>query len=425
MPENQNKSKLKKFYNTLEDQPIDPSDPYYYPFLQESDSDPITELATRISFSLSESVNLFSGQRGCGKSTEFRRLKQMLEADDCEVFLLDMREYMNLTTVVEISDFLVSIMIALSDDVEKRYQTAPADRGYLERFTDFLKRDVQLDKVGIKTEAGSLTASLKDDPTFKQLLQKSLQGHTAKIVSEAHKFAQDTVQLIRKISKNEDKKVVLLIDTVEQIRGVGADGSIQVHKSVENLFSGHAASLQIPMLHIVYTIPPYLPALAPGLGRLLGGTLVYTLPSIHVQNNDNTLDSKGLEIMRELIIRRYPHWQDVFSEEQVNNLAIASGGDLRDFFRLLRTALVKATSIPIDNKTIENSLNQLRREMLPIANEDKQWLQKIADNKKANLEAIDKLPNLARFFDTNLVLNYRNGDDWYDVHPLLKKEINE
>ena len=181
MPENQSRSKLKKFYNTLEDQPIDPSNPYYYPFLQESDSDPITELADRISFSVSESVNLFSGQRGSGKSTEFRRLKKVLEADDCEVYLLDMREYMNLTTAVEISDFLVSIMTALSDQVQARHHTAPAERGYLERLVDFLNKDINIDSVVIKTGMSDITASLKDDPTFKQRLQESLQGHIAKI----------------------------------------------------------------------------------------------------------------------------------------------------------------------------------------------------------------------------------------------------
>lgn len=36
---------------------------------------------------------------------------------------------------------------------------------------------------------------------------------------------------------------------------------------------------------------------------------------------------------------------------------------------------------------------------------------------------MDDLPQLARFFDTNLVLNYRNGEDWYDVHPLLADEL--
>jgi energy-coupling factor transporter ATP-binding protein EcfA2 len=426
MSENENTSKLEKFYNTLEDKSIDPTNAYYYPFLEESNSDPIAELASRIKFSVSESVNLFSGQSGSGKSTELKRLKQILQQRGCEVFLLDMKEYMNLNTPVEVSDFLISIMTALSEKIEQRFEKAPAKRGYLERLDDFLKQEVNLDNMGVKIGVGDIKASLKSDPTFKQRLQDSLQGHTAKIVSEAHLFAQEAVSFIRQKTNDNNKKVVLLIDSVEQIKGVGVDNSEKVHKSVANLFSGHADGLKIPMLHIVYTIPPYLTALAPGVGRQLGGAMACTLPSIHVQNKDNSIDKKGLKIMQTLIFKRYPQWKQLFTPDQLDLLAKASGGDLRDFFRLIQTSLVKTgNTLPILDLVIDQAQNHLRREMMPIANDDRQWLREIEANKKANLETIEKLPDLARFFDTKVVLNYRNGDDWYGVHPLLKDEIKE
>ena len=422
--DSESRSKVKKFFNTLEDQPLEPTNPYYLAFLEESDTDPIAELSNRISFSVSESVNLFSGQAGCGKSTEFRRLKRDLEADGCVVFLLNMREYMNLCTTVEISDFLISIMTALSNQVEERFGKAPFHRSYLECLGDFLTAEVNLENMKIKAGSADINASLKGDPIFKQRLQEGLKGHTAKIVKDAHRFCQDTVSFIRKKSKDNDKKVVLLVDSVEQIRGIGIDGSVEVHQSVQNLFLGHVTSLQIPMLHIVYTIPPYLPALVPGLGRQLGGAMLCTLPSIHVKNKDNTIDQMGLDIMQEVITKRYPQWRIFFNPEQINCLAIASGGDLRDFFRLLRAALAKTKTQPVTDAVIEQSLNHLRREMMPIASDDKKWLQDISHNKDVNLETITQQPNLARFFDTKLVLNYRDGDDWYDIHPLLKDEIN-
>ncbi len=337
-----------------------------------------------------------------------------------------MHDYIHLTTPIEINDFLISIMTAFSNQIEQRYSASPGSRGYLERIADFLTKEVILDNTAFKLGSVDIKASLKDDPTFKQRLQQSLKGHTAKMVKDAHVFAQDAVNLIAQKNKDQNKKVVLLVDSVEQIRGVGADGSVTVHRSVENLFSAHAASLQIPMVHIVYTIPPYLTALAPGLGRQLGGAMVCTLPSIHVQKKDNSTDTVGLEIMRELISKRYQYWDQVFTVEQINTLATASGGDLRDFFRLVRAALVKTGNVmPVEDGCITHTLNHLRREMLPIASDDKKWLQKITRNKKTNLETIDDLPDLARFFDTNLVLNYRNGDDWYDVHPLLISEITD
>lgn len=416
---------LNQFFNNLEDKPLEPTDDFYYPFLEDTDDDPIAELDNRIRLSQSQSVNLFTGQRGSGKSTEFRRLKKILNGKGCEVFLLDMQEYMNLTTPVEISDFLIAIMTALSEEVEQRFKQAPHQRAYLEQLGDFFTSEIKLGEI----EISGIKASLKDDPSFKKRLQDGMKGHIARIVKDAHGFAQEVVELIRSEKKDKDKKVVVLVDSVEKLRGVGAEGADAVYKSVENLFSGFASSLQIPMLHIVYTIPPYLTPLAPGLGRQLGANLGCTLPCVHVRTRENGTDDDGLKIMREFVRRRCPQpWEEIFHQTKLDKLAKASGGDLREFFRLIRDSLVKASTkniYPIPDAVIERTLNHARREMLPIAQTDKDWLIKINASKDAELENMADLPALARFFDTKLVLNYRNGDDWYDVHPLLCEEIRK
>ena len=54
---------------------------------------------------------------------------------------------------------------------------------------------------------------------------------------------------------------------------------------------------------------------------------------------------------------------------------------------------------------------------------DMQWLKEIAESKTPKLKNIKNLPQLARFFETCLILNYRNGDDWYDVHPLIRELV--
>ena len=415
---------LNRFSNNLEDHPIEPTDAFYYPFLEMTDDDPIEELAGQIRFSQSQSVSLFTGQIGSGKSTEFRRLQQLLKDNGCEVFLIDMREYMNLTTPVEISDFLISLMAGFSEHVEMRFKKSPHESSYLQRLGKVLTQEVILGDVDV----AGIKASLRDDPDFKQQLQQRLRGHATRIVKDAQNYAQDVVELIRKETNDPNKKVAILVDSVEQLTGVGVEGAIEVYKSVENLFTGHANSLQIPTLHIVYTIPPYLTALAQGLGRRLGNNLVCSLPSVHVQSKDEQADLRGLVVMREIIQRRCAEWRTIFSVDQLDTLAKASGGDVRDFFRLIRNSLIKASfghrgGIPVQDAIIEQSLNKLRREMLPLAEDDRLWLREIADQKQANLKSKDKLPDFARFFDCKLVLNYRNGEDWYDVHPLIRDEV--
>ena len=56
--------------------PLEPTDPYYVPILEATpEKDPILALWKRIDLAESESVNLLTGFRGNGKSTELLRLK--------------------------------------------------------------------------------------------------------------------------------------------------------------------------------------------------------------------------------------------------------------------------------------------------------------------------------------------------------------
>ena len=333
---------LKRFYQSLKDQPLDPTDPYYIPYLEEDPrEDPIAHLRTRIDWSEAASVNLLSGQRGSGKSTGLRRLKKYLEKDGHIVFLCDMRDYLNLTTPVEISDFFMAVMGGLSDEIENLYQVNPGGRGFWERMADFVKKEVKIEEFSVGAEGVELKASLKDDPTFKQKLQSYLRGHVARLVKEAHQFGVEAVDLVRKKYGDPDRKVVLLLDSIEQIRGVGAEAKT-VYDSVENLFSVHADSLRLDLLHVVYTIPPYLIPLAPGLGRYLGGAVVENLPSVHVFNQDGSEDSRGLKILKDIVGKRCPEWERIFSEAQLRRMACATGGDLRDFFRLIKEVLIGA-----------------------------------------------------------------------------------
>lgn len=66
------RQRLKTAYNALEDRPLEPDDPYYVPFREQGDDDPIADLGVAIAFAPSNSVHLVSGQRGNGKSTELR-----------------------------------------------------------------------------------------------------------------------------------------------------------------------------------------------------------------------------------------------------------------------------------------------------------------------------------------------------------------
>lgn len=420
---------LKAFHRTLVDRPLPPGDPFYVGYLEARGPhrDPVERLALHVELADGATVQLLSGQRGTGKSTNLLRLEKKLTELGCTVFYCDMDDYLNLTKPVEVTDFFMSLCGALSEAVHDRYDRDPSDRSYWERLRQFLESEVRVTEASIGLQAAELKVELKDNADFKRRLQEHLRDHAAKLVHQAHAFTDDVVAMVREREGDAGKKVVMLLDSVEHIRGIGAEAP-RVYESVENLFAAHAEQLAPSLLHVVYTIPPYLTPLAPGLGAQYD-VMVQHLASVHVVHRDGSPDAEGLGAMVDVVQRRCGEWEQVFTRRQVERMALATGGDLRDFMRMLRyvigSALLAAADRegPVDDALIADAEHKLRQEMLPIADEDRGWLRRIGETKTAALEVIDELPRLARFLDTSLVLNYHNGDDWYDVHPLLRDEI--
>jgi hypothetical protein len=429
---------LKRLYKCLTGKgalPLQPTDPYYVAIQEATpEKDPILSLWHRIDMAESESINLLTGFRGNGKSTELLRLKDMLERSGCQVFLVNMLDYVFMTKPLELSDFILSLMASLANRIEESMAPlAPLSKSYWERLYGFLTTEVDLEKIDVGVNAPGAAAKLgfklKTDSEFKSRVQRHLEGHLTQMMEDARQFVDGLVVEIRNHTKDPDKKVVLLVDSMEQLRGVGEDAE-KIYASVVELFSGQSANLYFPKLHVVYTVPPYLTTLAHNLGRSLGGNPITQWPNIHVRDVKNMKDEKGLKLMESILTKRFSGWQNFIPKEIISRLAEVSGGDLRDFFRLIRECVISLRTSRFSNSdalldpvSIERVIRQLQNELLPIADEDARWLARIHTTKKAALKTEKDLPSLARFLDSNLIMNYINGESWYDVHPLLVEEI--
>ncbi len=427
-----NRQELKTLHIALADRVLEPNDPAYEAEINAhtaSGSDAVSEIAAEIDFQEGGGVCLFTGQRGTGKSTELKRLKAKLEEQDVLAFYADLSEYVLLTKAIEISDFLISMAGALSDAIGKSpFQLAPTHRTYWDRLAHFLQSKVEFKDVGVKV-AGlvDIKASLKNDPDFKQRVQQASRGHVAQIVRDAHDFFADAVQALRASTGNPALKVVLIVDSIERIRGVG-DEAMAVYESVRNLFFAHAEHLRIPFMHMVYTVPPYLSVLASAAGSLMGGATVRRLVSTHVfRDRSRDVDPGGLALMRRVIERRHAAWPRLFHQAALDRLAVSSGGDLREYFRLIRHCLPAVrddAQLPLSADAVVHAEISAKAEMLPIPSDHLTWLKQIAARHETCLQTNADLPVLAHFLDNRLVMNYRNGTDWYDVHPLLRDVVD-
>ena len=100
---------------------------------------------------------------------------------------------------------------------------------------------------------------------------------------------------------------------------------------------------------------------------------------------------------------------------------------MREFFRLLRlcvTAVRDDAQLPLAAAAVAHAENAARADMLPIPADHLAWLQDITSSHECCLPSDAQLPVLSQFLDNRLVMVYRNGSDWYDVHPLLRDVVD-
>lgn len=396
-------------------------------------SDRVSDLAFQIDLQESAGSYLFTGNRGTGKTTELLRLAGLLKQSGCEVFYADMGEYIDLTSPLEPTDFLITLMGALSEKVAERLGIDPTEENWWERIWHFLQADVRIKEISLGVSDGaSLKAALALDPSFKRLLQEKTRGYLSKIVELARAYALEIVTLVRSERRDLNRKIVLIADSVERLGGSSAGEEIRkVFRSAAVLFDDHADKLRFTGLNVVYTVPPFLAAVSEGGLSTYAGGQIYALPSVHiyegcpVPGQPCQPSERGLAVMRTIVAKRYPEYAEFFSKTQLDQLALSSGGDLRDYFRMLRNCLVRAGQgqFPVTDAAVRDAENAVRADMLPLADDDREWLRKITTSHACNLPSLEKLPDLARLIHGKRVLNYRNGEDWYDVHPLIRKEV--
>lgn len=418
---------LSEFFRQVSAKPLGPQDPRYVPLYQDSELarfDPVDGLARAVSWIPGESVQLLSGFRGTGKSTELRRLKQNLERDHYIVLLCDMEQYLNLSTPIDVTDFLLAICGAVNEQLTRRgLLDDTLEESWVARLTRLLDGKIEVSeiKVGALGVSAGIKASLKTDPGFKQLVQKRMAGHLGALTNEVHGYFEMCATAI-KTRKSIPVELVLLLDSIEHIRGTSVNAQ-QVQGSVENLFVSHADKLHFPGWHVVYTVPPHLKVSYGNLGSLYEPGGVKVLPAFKLRDQAGAKIERNYRVVERVVAAR-GDWRRLLADQAaLDRLICYSGGHLRDLLRLVASVLTLAQSTPVPIDTVDAAIDQLRMEFLPIPDDDALWLAEIARTHQVSLPSGEHLPALARFLDTHLALCYLNGEEWYDIHPLIADQV--
>ena len=394
----------------------------------------ITELADDILARQPTGSHLFyfTGQRGTGKSTELRRLEVLLQGEGAQVMRFDSLDFITETEKITVESLLLLVAAALAAQAEELYKQDFLKATAWTRFAAWLQTEVEITGV----TAGGLTVKLKEQQVVITQKIKNLSS-PLEWTKQIQSFAGEIIEFIRSNSRRE--RVVIIVDSLERLRGVSGKDQDDMFTHVVSTFAGDFDRLRVPSATVVYATPPYLSLLA----DVRNYVSCYALASVRVYGKPIAQDQQthqrrlprpeGLGKMRSLIERRFADWAQVMTPEALDKLTLASGGDLRHFMQRLVFGVVGKAQFaldrlplnpdaPIINLVIDENRGETER--LTVRSE---WplLAYIGRHHKAiAADRGESLRTLARLFDTRVVLNYRNGEEWFDIHPLLWRLID-
>jgi len=421
-------SLLKGVYQRLADKPLQPGDPFYEPIYKRLEGeDPVAF-------------------QGTGKTTELFRLRRDLEEKGYLVLYANALDYLSSSEEIDIVTMLMGVAGAFGEQLEEVSGGKILAETFWQRMVNYLnKTTIEVNEVSAKVETGSLAktlmvdlnagldikAALKTAPSFRQRLQAFLSNRLSELKAQVDSFVEAGVKQVRLAKNNPELPVVFLFDQFEQLRGSRSTEQAII-QSVEQLFANHLDMLKLPLVHVIYSVPPWLQFVLPGKFS------IETLPCVRLwkNNSERTPDENGHTLLLEAVTKRFGQeiFDHIFGQSPHEKILAArlvtlSGGHFRDLLRLFRETIVLISTwrpfLPVKPEVIERAIINVRNQYLPIAIEDACWLEKIARLRDTALpdSTPENIGRLSRFLDSHLVLYLTNGEDWYDLHPLIRDEV--
>ena len=374
-------------------------------------------------------TRLFTGHRGVGKTTELKRVQEMLEhisgSRRLFVSLLQAEQWIDLQDV-QPPDIVFHIVRQLIADLD-RVGCGYDKRRFLELFReiwDQLNREVELKDLKFKTENAELGLVLKDVPVARARLRMLLQTRLPTIFHLINDIVlRDAKTWLAKHENGSYADILIIVDELDRIpQKVLNDRGLTNH---ENIFLDHAGILRSLNCDVLYTIPIEL-AYSRCRQRLrdVYGSDILSLPVIPVISRTGSPFEAGIKAISEIIERRATRagvsLKGVFDRpEIVTRLANLSGGHVRNLFILIRSALDYCDNLPLTDAIIDMTVRQESDSIaLPLGAREWKLLKEVHKAKKSLEDAGEIWYGLLRDL---YVFAYRDSEGiWYDWNPLLQ-----
>lgn len=369
---------------------------------------------------------LFTGHRGCGKTTELKRIEDRWKQD---YFII----YLEADEELDINDARYTdlyLVIIKQVEYELRKLGLKLDAKLLKNFGDWFKEITKETEETVEKSV-SLTGTLEggtDVPFLAKLWIKLLSQ--IKGSEKQKKTIRETLE--NDISRLKADINLLLSDGLKQLRSkfpnyrgilIIFDNLDRIPPTVGNhLFFDYAAQLQELNCVIIYTVPISVLYSEKHLSNVFDTPNIVPMVNIYNFNrNEINLDYKmdALHAIASLIEKRVNIDAVFESRQNLLELAKASGGHVRQLMQMMRTASRTARTRGHQNIRSEDIIYAVKQEQFnferSIPTELYPILAQVCKTKDIEKDEIGQL----MLFNTS-VLEYNGNSRWNYINPVIK-----
>ncbi len=436
---------LREAYNSANPtEPLKPGDPRYVNCTDvRGDEDTVRKMFKIISYSDKPTHQLFTGHRGCGKSTELLRLKERLEGDKFYIVYFAADEDLDANDLtytdlllsiarrviaqtseegIDLGDALITVETWFAEVVyeQSEWKRVEQELTTQAEFGTSLPKAIPL----IGRVLSRLTEQIKTGDEIKRQIRQRLDSKIPQLIGGLNDLLH---RADVEVQRKGQRGVVVIVDNLDRVtRKDLGDG----RTSHDALFIEHGDQLCALRCHTIYTVPI---SMVYGLSaRNLDGIFDrrHVLPMIksHEPREKGAGPSEaGVQKLRDIVGLRID--VDALCEpEAVEYFCEICGGHPRDLMTLVRSSIEDADEDapkPITLAAAKRAGNQLVSAFSRMIPEE--YFPKLAAVYETN--KIKKDADHQAMLFSQSVLEYAGDPDdaepekepWHDVHPAVQR----
>lgn len=398
------------------DLPLKPSkDRATNPFYIDRPGNPIAELTDALMAPFYRPPKFFfSGHRGCGKSTELQHLLSNPQLHKKYWILnFSIREE---TDIIDI-DFR-DVLLAIGGRLFREYQKRGGE------LPDQLLRELSSWKGKVEKEistilegradyevSGSIDAffanaglKMKLEPATRVILRQVVENDITGLIAIINHIAAA-------IYTREHLIPLILIDDMDK----------PDLEKARSIFHDRREIMMQPNCAIVYTVSSAL-FYSKEFDSIRDQALFLPNINLHPHMEHAIHNPEGYNTLKNFVRVRMD--LSLIEEDALENAVTYSGGVFREMARIMRTAIGRArrrNATQLNCEDVEWAATEIRNEYRRILDKDDlKLLKKINDNNQ--MEYSERMRPLLQLL---ALLEFRDKENWCDVHPVLRKLLND